>query len=338
MTIGSPTEFDAVPTGGSAEVPVNDFIAAAEGTQVYARSPLTSAGLEFGFVGGRWGGFAVTADSFTLLGSSVYYMVVDKSDGSASVDTADTDWLDTANFAHVYKITTGASSVTALEDHRTGPYGVYGAATTAAVGDVAGPGSAVANDFVQFNGTTGKIIKDGGLALDTDTALAANSDAKVPSQKAVKAYADVIGGALVTHSTDTANPHAVTKTQVGLSAVPNIDATKRTLPVSFPDGLPDAGYVYFDFICTYDLVFPASLSGTAISADVAATSTYDLVLQDDGVDVATMRFAPAGSTAAVVGTPAGFTIAAGSRVRVIGTTPQDATLSNVFGGFHCTQG
>lgn len=36
--------------------------------------------------------------------------------------------------------------------------------------------------------------------LDTDTALAANSDAKIPSQKAVKAYADSLGGLATTTS------------------------------------------------------------------------------------------------------------------------------------------
>jgi hypothetical protein len=57
-------------------------------------------------------------------------------------------------------------------------------------GDVVGPGSAVDSDFAQFDSTTGKLIKDGGLSLDIDGGLAANSDSKVPSQKAVKTYVD----------------------------------------------------------------------------------------------------------------------------------------------------
>jgi hypothetical protein len=55
-------------------------------------------------------------------------------------------------------------------------------------GAVVGPASATAGDFATFSGTTGKVVQDSGLALDTDTTLAANSDAKIPSQKAVKAY------------------------------------------------------------------------------------------------------------------------------------------------------
>ncbi len=56
-------------------------------------------------------------------------------------------------------------------------------------GDVSGPNSATGDDFVQFDSTTGKLVKDGGISLDTDAALTANSDSKIASQKAVKAFA-----------------------------------------------------------------------------------------------------------------------------------------------------
>src|SRR5262245_54473209 len=58
------------------------------------------------------------------------------------------------------------------------------------VGDVVGPSIAVDSDFVQFDGTTGRLIKDGGLSRDIDGTLAADSDLKIPSQKAVKTYVD----------------------------------------------------------------------------------------------------------------------------------------------------
>jgi len=57
-------------------------------------------------------------------------------------------------------------------------------------GAVIGPASATADRFATFDGVTGKLIKDSGLALDTDGTLAANSDVKLASQKAVKTYAD----------------------------------------------------------------------------------------------------------------------------------------------------
>jgi len=64
----------------------------------------------------------------------------------------------------------------------------------AGAGDVVGPASSTDGHLAQFDGTTGKKLK-GGLALDTDAALAADSDTRVPSQKAVKAY---VGGAVPT--------------------------------------------------------------------------------------------------------------------------------------------
>lgn len=55
-------------------------------------------------------------------------------------------------------------------------------------GAVIGPASVTGDNFAQFDGTTGKLIK-GGVSLDTNTALG-TSDVKVPSQQAVKSYAD----------------------------------------------------------------------------------------------------------------------------------------------------
>lgn len=54
-------------------------------------------------------------------------------------------------------------------------------------GAVVGPVAATDSDFAQFDGATGKVIK-GGLSLDTDTAMAANANTRVPSQAAVRAY------------------------------------------------------------------------------------------------------------------------------------------------------
>ena len=65
-------------------------------------------------------------------------------------------------------------------------------------GAVTGPASAVNSNFAAFNGTTGRIVKDGGVFLDTDPTMAANSDGRIPSQKAVKSS---IGGQPL--STDT---------------------------------------------------------------------------------------------------------------------------------------
>jgi hypothetical protein len=54
-----------------------------------------------------------------------------------------------------------------------------------------GPGTAASGDFAQFDGASGTLLKDGGLSFDTDATMAANSDSRIPSQKAVRAQ---IGG------------------------------------------------------------------------------------------------------------------------------------------------
>lgn len=58
------------------------------------------------------------------------------------------------------------------------------------VGDVVGPASAVDSNIALFNTTTGKLIKDSGVAISTDGTFASNSDAKLTTEKGVKTYVD----------------------------------------------------------------------------------------------------------------------------------------------------
>ena len=57
-------------------------------------------------------------------------------------------------------------------------------------GDVAGPASAVDENFTRFNSTTGKIIEDSGISFIDEDSMATDSATKVPSQQSVKAYTD----------------------------------------------------------------------------------------------------------------------------------------------------
>lgn len=99
-------------------------------------------------------------------------------------------------------VETGDSLLCLVDGTTSGDQGGAGANWTIGQGNignaVSGPASAVGGNFALFDGTSGKLIKDGLLALDTDATMAANSDARIPSQKAVKAQ---IGGQLL--STDT---------------------------------------------------------------------------------------------------------------------------------------
>jgi hypothetical protein len=60
-------------------------------------------------------------------------------------------------------------------------------------GAVIGPSGATDSHLVQFDGTTGRLLK-GGKAITTSTSLAGNSDNNIPTEKAVKAYVDSFSG------------------------------------------------------------------------------------------------------------------------------------------------
>lgn len=51
-------------------------------------------------------------------------------------------------------------------------------------GEVIGPVSSTDGSFARWDGPSGKLLKDGSVTLDTDGTFAANSDARVASQKA----------------------------------------------------------------------------------------------------------------------------------------------------------
>lgn len=120
------------------EVPVNENFAALEHVAVYGKDATTTTGLTWGYLGGRWGGFAVAAGTLTLTASNTNYIVAARADGAITVSTASTNWNDTDNYARIYKLTVGVSTVTSEEDHRAGGFGVIGvaappAATTTAI-------------------------------------------------------------------------------------------------------------------------------------------------------------------------------------------------------------
>lgn len=114
------------PAQANAPVVVNENFETLEHQAVYGKRQPVTTGLTWGYYGGRWGGIAITAGTVTLTGSATNYLVMDLSTGAVSVSTASTNWTDTANYGRLYKITTSASAVTAVEDHRAGPFGALG--------------------------------------------------------------------------------------------------------------------------------------------------------------------------------------------------------------------
>lgn len=110
----------------SPEVVVNENFVALEHVAVYGKDAAHTSGLTWGYLSGRWGGFAIAAGTVALTASTTNHVVVERATGALSVATATANWNDTAHYARVYKLTTGAAAVTAVEDWRAGPGGVHG--------------------------------------------------------------------------------------------------------------------------------------------------------------------------------------------------------------------
>lgn len=108
------------------EVVVNRNFQTLDHQAVYGQRQSAHSSLTYGYYGGRWGGNAVSDGTLSLTGSSTNYVVVARATGVISTSTSSTNWDNTTDYARVYKLTTGASAVSATEDHRAGPYGVHG--------------------------------------------------------------------------------------------------------------------------------------------------------------------------------------------------------------------
>lgn len=115
-----------VPGQENPEVPVNEALEILAYLSVYGRDPDTTTGLTWGYLGGRWSGFAITGATLTLTNTATNYIVVLRSTGVISVSTSSTNWDNTTSYARVYKLTTAGGVVTAIEDHRAGDKGIGG--------------------------------------------------------------------------------------------------------------------------------------------------------------------------------------------------------------------
>lgn len=115
-----------VPGQQNPEVPVNEGFDILKHASVYGRDPDTTTGLTWGYLSGRWGGFAITAGTLALTNAATNHIVVLRSTGAISVSMVSTNWDNTTDYARVYKLTTAGGVVTVTEDHRAGPGGIHG--------------------------------------------------------------------------------------------------------------------------------------------------------------------------------------------------------------------
>lgn len=112
----------------SPEIPINENFQTLEWAAIFGRRHPVTTGLIWGYYGGLWGGITVADGVLTLTNGSANYIVVNRATAALSVSVATADWLNTAQFLRLYKITTTGGVVTAQEDHRAGPFGACGVA------------------------------------------------------------------------------------------------------------------------------------------------------------------------------------------------------------------
>jgi hypothetical protein len=120
------SEYQSVDASASPETQMNENMETIEYSTVYGKRQPVTTGLTWGYYGGRWGSFSVSAGTLSLTNAADNYIVVLRSNGVISVSTSSTNWNNTSSYARVYKLTTAGSVVTVTEDHRAGPYGVHG--------------------------------------------------------------------------------------------------------------------------------------------------------------------------------------------------------------------
>lgn len=112
------------PPQAQAEVIVNESLTAVQHIAVYGYKAATSSGLTWGYYGGEWGGFTVATGTLALTASSTNYIVAARATGVTSVSTSNSNWNNTTDYARVYQVVTGTSTVTTITDGRLGPSGV----------------------------------------------------------------------------------------------------------------------------------------------------------------------------------------------------------------------
>jgi hypothetical protein len=167
-------------------------------------------------------------------------------------------------------------------------------------GAVTGPSSSTDGHVALFDGSTGKLIKDSAVAISTDGTFTANSDAKAPTEKAVKTY------------------------------VASQIATVPVVPAAFYPGTPTASALILYLPFAVAVTLPANLAGSYVKSKTAATASTDFDVQKNGSSVGTITFAASGSAATFSTTGgAAVSFAAGDVLSIIGPATPDATLSDI---------
>jgi hypothetical protein len=130
----STTNLDAIAVGqADKEDTANELFDAASPAMLYGRHASECSGLIWGYYGGRYLSLPIDNDTLTLTAASTLYIVAARVDGVVSFSASSVNWDLETDYIRLYKVVTGASTVTSYEDHRF-VYGLGAGAVSAGVG------------------------------------------------------------------------------------------------------------------------------------------------------------------------------------------------------------
>lgn len=124
--------LQSINASASPEVQINENNETLDWAAVYGKRQAVTTGLTWGYYGGRWGGFPVTAGTISLTNNAENFISVARATGVISVESSTgspstaPNWTDTVNYARVYRVVTASGAVTVVDDYRAGPHGVHG--------------------------------------------------------------------------------------------------------------------------------------------------------------------------------------------------------------------
>ena len=119
------TTLQQINAAASPEVQSNENFETISAAGIFGKRQPASAGLVWGYYGGRFSGATIADGTVTLTGSAVNYVVVALATGVVSASTSSTNWSDSANYARLYEVTAGASTVTSVIDARFDTGGLF---------------------------------------------------------------------------------------------------------------------------------------------------------------------------------------------------------------------
>ena len=132
MSDSTPVIADLLLTANAAgqAAKANDLFNSTSPAALYARNPATTTGLTWGYIGGRFltdsdGSESIANGTLSLTGSNTNYIVAARADGAVSASTSNTNWGGDdddpphADYIRLYKVVTGASSITSYGDYRS---------------------------------------------------------------------------------------------------------------------------------------------------------------------------------------------------------------------------